>query len=177
MARASGSVGDTFRNALRTTAVMGALLLGLVLVGQLVTVTPERSESEVDLADAVTGAQATATFDVLAPRGMPDGWIATSARFTSDAWHLGVLTDDDKYIGLEQTTTSAKTIIDDFAPRSRTVREVQVAGDEWQLRTEADGDRVYVRDVGDTSVLVVGSAGRADMERYLSSLSSDPAGS
>jgi len=96
---------------LRTTAVMGALLLGVVLVGQLVTVTPDRPETRVDLADAVTGAKATATFDVIAPPVLPDGWIATSARFTPDAWHLGVLTADDKYIGLEQTTTSVKTII------------------------------------------------------------------
>src|SRR5688500_2201871 len=113
MAHGSGSVGDTFRNALRTTAVMGALLLGVVLIGQLVTVTPDRPEVRVDLGDAVTGAKATATFEVIAPPALPDGWIATSARFTPDAWHLGVLTADDKYIGLEQATTSAKTIIDD----------------------------------------------------------------
>ena len=176
MARGSGSVGDTFRNALRTTAVMGALLLGAVLVGQLVTVTPDRPETRVDLSDAVTGATATARFDVIAPPALPDGWIATSARFTPDAWHLGVLTADDRYIGLEQTTTSVKTIIDDFAPKSRAVGDVQLAGEAWQVRTESDGDRVYVRDVGDTSVLVVGSARRTEVERYISSLSSDPAG-
>ena len=176
MARGSGSVGDTFRNALRTTAVMGALLLGVVLIGQLVTVTPDRPEVRVDLGDAVTGAKATATFEVIAPPALPDGWIATSARFTPDAWHLGVLTADDKYIGLEQATTSAKTIIDDFAPKSRAVGDVKLGGEAWQVRTETDGDRVYVRDVGDTSVLVVSSARRTEVERYISALSSDPAG-
>ena len=162
---------------MRTTAVMGALLLGVLLVGQLVTVTPDRPEVRVDLGDAVTGAKATATFDVIAPPALPDGWIATSARFTPDAWHLGVLTADDKYIGLEQATTSAKTIVDDFAPKSRAVGDVKLAGEAWQVRTETDGDRVYVRDVGDTSVLVVSSARRTEVERYISSLSSDPAGS
>jgi hypothetical protein len=175
MARGSGSVGDTFRNALRTTAVMGALLLGVVLIGQLVTVTPDRPEVRVDLGDAVTGARGTATFEVIAPPALPDGWIATSARFTPDAWHLGVLTSDDKYIGLEQATTSVKTIIDDFAPKSRAVGDLKLAGEAWQVRTETDGDRVYVRDLGETSVLVVGSARRTEVERYISSLSSDPA--
>ena len=162
---------------MRTTAVMGALLLGVVLVGQLVTVTPDRPEIRVDLADAVAGAKATATFVVIAPPALPEGWIATSARFTPGAWHLGVLTADDKYIGLEQTTTSVKTIIDDFAPKSRVVGDVQVAGETWQMRTESDGDRIYVRDLGETTVLVVGSARRTEVERYIASLSSDTAGS
>jgi hypothetical protein len=150
---------------------MGALLLGVVLIGQLVTVTPDRPEVRVDLGDAVTGAKATATFEVIAPAALPDGWIATSARFTPDTWHLGVLTADDKYIGLEQTSTSARTIIDDFAPKSRAVGDVQLAGEAWQVRTESDGDRIYVRDLGDTSVLVVSSARRTEVESYISSLS------
>ena len=170
MARGSGSVGDTFRNALRTTAVMGALLLVVVLLGQLVTVTPDRPEREVDFADAVTGAKAAATFDVIAPRNLPRGWVTTSARFSSEAWHLGVLTPEDKYIGLEQATTSVKGIIDDFAPKSRAAGTVRVGGETWRMRTESDGDRIYVRDMGESSVLVIGSAGRADLERYVSSL-------
>ena len=150
---------------------MGALLLGAFLVGQLVTVTPDRPERRVDLDDAVAGARAAATFDVIAPKSLPKRWIATSARFGPEAWHLGVLTADDKYIGLEQTTTSVEGIVDDFAPESRATGTVQLAGNAWQVRTESDGDRIYVRDFGETSVLVFGSAGRSELERYVSSLS------
>ena len=150
---------------------MGALLLGAFLVGQLVTVTPDRPERRVDLGDAVAGARAAATFDVIAPKSLPKRWIATSARFGAEAWHLGVLTADDKYIGLEQTTTSVKGIVDDFAPKSRPAGTAQLAGSAWQVRTESDGDRVYVRDFGGTSVLVIGSARRSELERYISSLS------
>lgn len=172
MASAGGSRGGTFGDALRTTAVMGVLLLGAFAVGQLVTVTPERPERRVELADAVAGAQATATFDVIAPRTLPKGWVANSARFGPDAWHLGVLTQQDKYIGLEQATTSAKGIVDDFAPKSRAVGKVRLGGNAWTVRTESDGDRVYVRDLGESSVLVIGSARRAELERYVSSLAS-----
>ena len=150
---------------------MGALLVGALAVGQLVTVTPDRPERRVDLGDAVTGAQAAATFEVIAPKSLPKDWIATSARFGPEAWHLGVLTPDDKYIGLEQTTTSAKGIVGDFAPKSRPIGTAQLAGDAWQVRTESDGDRIYVRDVGETSVLVIGRARRGELERYVSSLS------
>src|SRR5687768_575366 len=117
MASAGGSRGGSFGDALRTTAIMGALLLGAFGVGQLVTVTPDRPERRVDLSDAVAGAETAATFEVIAPKSLPKDWIATSARFGPEAWHLGVLTADDKYIGLEQTTTSVKGIVDDFAPK------------------------------------------------------------
>lgn len=151
---------------------MGALLLGALLVGQLVTMTPDRPERRVDLADAVAGAQAAATFDVVAPRALPRGWIANSVRSGPDRWHLGVLTPDDRYIGLEQATVSAPGIVDDFAPKSRVTGTVELAGATWQVRAESDGDRVYVRDFGETSVLVIGSAKRADVERYVASLES-----
>ena len=162
---------------MRTTAVMGALLLGAVLIGQLVTVTPDRPERRVDFADAVAGARAAATFDVIAPKALPKGWIANSARFGPDAWHLGVVTPDDKYVGLEQATWSAKAMVDEFAPESRSAGQTRLAGHTWQVRTESDGDRVYLRDAGETSILVVGSARRADLERYVSSLSAASADS
>jgi hypothetical protein len=171
MASTGGSRGGSFADALRTTAVMGALLLGAFLVGQLVTVTPDRPERRVDLGDAVAGARAAATFHVIAPKSLPKRWIATSARFGPEAWHLGVLTADDKYIGLEQATTSVKGIVDDFAAKSQVVGTVQLAGNAWQVRTETDGDRIYVGDFGETSVLVIGSARRSELERYISSLS------
>ena len=150
---------------------MGALLLGAFVVGQLVTVTPDRPERRVNLADAVTAARAAAKFDVIAPRTLPKGWVANSARSGPDGWHLGVLTADDRYIGLEQTTTSVKGIVEEFAPKSRAAGAVELGGRKWQVRTESDGDRIYMRAAGGTSVLVVGSARRAELERYVSSLS------
>jgi hypothetical protein len=172
MASAGGSHGGSLGDALRTTAIMGALLLGVFAVGQLVTVTPDRPERRVELADAVAGARAAARFGVIAPKRLPPGWVANSTRSGPEAWHLGVLTADDKYIGLEQSMTSAKGIVEDFAPKSRAAGAVQLAGKAWQVRTETDGDRIYVRDAGETSVLVIGSARRAELERYVSSLSS-----
>lgn len=170
MASAGGSRGRTFGDAVRTTVIMGVLLLGLFVVGQLVTVTPDRPELRVELGDAVAGARRTAKFDVIAPTTLAPGWIANSARSGPDAWHLGVLTPEDKYIGLEQAMTSVRGIVDDFAPESRAAGTVSLNGEAWQVRTESDGDRIYVRDFGETSVLVIGSARRAELERYVSSL-------
>jgi hypothetical protein len=167
MARGSGS----FVDALRTIGVLGALLIASFFVGQIMTVKPDRPETRVDLADAVTGAKAVARFDVVAPRRLPRGWVATSARFDAATWHLGVLTPDNKYVGLEQARSTPTTLVGDLAPKSRAAGVARIAGQAWHVRTEPDGDRIYVRDLGATSVLVIGSAKRVEIERYVASFS------
>jgi len=166
MARKSGS----FVDALRTIGVLGALLIASFFVGKFFTVHPDRPASVVPLDDAVTGARAIAKFDVIAPKRLPAGADATSARFTPETWHLGVLTKDNEYLGLEQAASRPATLVQDFAPKSRAVGSSRVAGRVWVTRAEPDGDRVYVRDFGKTSVLVISSASRAQTERYVSSL-------
>ena len=166
MARKSGS----FVDALRTIGVLGALLIASFFVGKFFTVHPDRPASVVPLADAVAGARAIAKFDVIAPKQLPAGADATSARFTPGAWHLGVLTKDKNYLGLEQAPAEPATMVHDFAPKSRAAGSAKVGGRTWTTRTESDGDRIYIRDFGDTSVLVISSASRADTERYVSSL-------
>lgn len=156
---------------MRTMGVLGALLIASFFVGKIMTVKPDRPSVSVNLQDAVTGAKSVAGFTVIAPRTLPSGWVATSARFTGDAWHLGTLTPDNKYVGLEQATSSPATMLREFAPTSRAAGSAELGGERWNVRTESDGDRVYVRDFGATSVVVFGSAPRAALERYISSLS------
>ena len=165
-ARKSGS----FVDALRTIGVLGALLIASFFVGKFFTVLPDRPASVVPLADAVAGARAIAKFDVIAPKQLPDGANATSARFTSKTWHLGVLTKGNKYLGLEQAPAEPGTMVRDFAPKSRAAGTAEVGGRTWMTRTESDGDRIYVRDFGTTSVLVISGASQAVTERYVSSL-------
>jgi hypothetical protein len=166
MARTSGS----FVDALRTIGVLGALLIASFFVGKFFTVHPDRPTSTVELSDAVAGARGIAKFDVIAPKALPAGADATSARFGPQMWHLGVLTSDNKYLGLEQATVKPTTLVRDFAPESRATGSAQIAGRTWSVRTESDGDRIYVRDFGPTSVLVISSAGKAATEAYVSSL-------
>lgn len=165
-ARKSGS----FVDALRTIGVLGALLIASYFVGQIMTVHPDRPQNTVALADAVAGAKETARFEVIAPRGLPAGADATSVRFGPHAWHLGVLTKGNKYLGLEQEQARPATVVHDFAPTSQSAGTVTIGGRAWNVRTESDGDRVYVRSFGETSVLVISSATRAETEDYVSSL-------
>lgn len=177
----TGRGSGSFADALRTIGVLGGFLIAAFFVGQVMTVRPDRPATTVKLADAVQGARSVARFDVVAPRRLPDGARATSARFTASAWHLGVVTADGKYIGLEQAPVQPATLIHDVAPRSRPSGSARVGGQVWSGRVESDGDRVYVRDMGESSVLVVSSADAGVVERYVESLasftSSAPSGS
>src|SRR3954449_7924967 len=52
---------------------------------------------------------------VMAPSSLPVGWEATSATYqtgTAPAWHLGVLTDKGKYVGVEETLGGVKDLVE-----------------------------------------------------------------
>ena len=165
--RGNPSLGDVARSV----AVLGAIVLVLFGIGQLVTVTPDDPAPTVDYETAAESSRTIADFDLLAPTSLPEGWRATSVRYRTGSWHLGVLTDDDEYIGLEQVRGSTGRAIGRFAKGSRAAGEVTIADATWSRRIGPDDDITYVRPDGNMAVLVTGSAPRDDVERYISSLS------
>ena len=161
------SMADIFRSI----AVLGAIILTLFVVGRLVTITPDQPTRAVDYKEAVESSRTVADFDLYAPRSLPQGWRATSVRFEENAWHLGVVTDEDDYVGLEQVTDSTKRAIERFGEGSRALGQTVIGGETWSLRTGPDDDLTYLRrDTGNT-IVVTGTAPRPVMERYISSLS------
>ena len=165
--RGNPSMGDIARSI----GVLGAIILALFLVGRLVTVTPDQPTRSIDYREAVESSRTVAEFDLYAPRSLPQGWRATSVRFEENTWHLGVVTDEDDYVGLEQVATSTKRAIERFANGSRARGETDIIGDTWSLRTGPRDDLTYVRRDGDITIVVTGTASRPVMERYISSLS------
>src|SRR5688500_18677482 len=125
--RGNPSMGDIFR----TIAVLGGIILALSVVGRIVTITPDQPTRPVDYREAVESSRTVAEFDLYAPRSLPEGWRATSVRFEENAWHLGVLTDEDDYVGLEQVTDSPKRAIERFAAGSRAFGETVIDGETW----------------------------------------------
>lgn len=165
--RGNPSMGDV----VRSVAVLGALVVALWGFGQLFVRTPEDTIKPIDYADTVRSARPAAEFELLAPASLPKGWAATSARFTPTSWHLGVVTDDDEYVGLEQAKVDAKRLINDFAKDSKAAGTVTIDGETWELRKSPDGDVTFVRNESGLTTLVTGEAPRAEVEAYVSSLS------
>lgn len=165
--RGNPAIGDI----LRSMAVIAVIILALYGIGQLFTSKPETQVDTIDYATVVAQARPAATFPLSAPTSLPAGWRATSARFQPDGWHLGVLTDDDQYVGLEQLKVSVNRAVDRFAEDSKADGTANVAGKTWSVRTGPKGRWTYVRSEDGLTTLLNTSASRAVLDRYISSLS------
>lgn len=174
---ASSRGNPDISDIIRSVVVIGLIILGLFAFGKLFTSTPDQTVSTVDYQQVLKQAQAGTDLSLLAPATLPSGWRATSARFEPGAdmsggsWHLGVLTADEEYVGVEQTPVSTKQAVDRWGAGSKASGSAEVAGQVWSVRT-GPGDRlVYVKREGDRTTLVNGTIGQAGIERYISSLS------
>jgi hypothetical protein len=130
----------------------------------------------VDYVATWDAARDVAPFELLAPPDLPEGWRATSVRYVpgDDAtWHIGVLTDEDKYVGIEQAVGGVEVLVDEYAAEADSQGSVDVGGTEWELLREGD-ETTLVRDDGRSATLVTGDAGPEDVEFVAASLSATP---
>lgn len=165
--RGNPAIGDI----IRSMVVIAVILLGLYGVGQLFTDDEEVQVDTVDYASVVAQARPAASFPLAAPTELPKGWRATSARFQTNGWHLGVLTGSDDYVGLEQLRASVDRAVDRFADGSKPAGTAEVAGETWTVRSGPKGRWTYVRAEDGLTTLVTTSASRAVLEDYIASLS------
>jgi hypothetical protein len=160
--------------------MFGAMLVLLVLVlgyvgVQALSGKQATTVETVDYRRVVPDARRAADFDLVAPRRLPAGWRATTVRFEPaprSHWHLGVLTDDGRYVGLEQAGRPVSTMVRDYVDESaRPGSPVEAGGHLWTTYTDAGGDLALVRRAGRTTTLVVGhDVPRSDLVAYTAGL-------
>lgn len=165
--RGNPAMGDI----VRSMAVIAVIVLGLWGFGKLFTSDAGDPVKPVDWQTIVGQARPAADFALAAPTSLPAGWRATSARFEPSSWHLGVLTDDDEYIGLEQLKVSVDRAVDRFAEGSKPASAADIDGQSWTVRKGPQNRLTYVRREAGLTTLVNGTAPRAVIERYVASLS------
>ncbi len=155
--------------------VLLVLILGWVGLRNLTSNDPDSPVQNLDYARDVPLARKTAGFDLVAPPSLPNGWRATSVRFTPAPgahWHLGVLNRQDRYVGLEQGEASVASMVDTYVDEAaERGAPAQVAGRTWLTFSDAGGDLALVRRAGGTTTLVVGhDVSRSDLVSYTASL-------
>lgn len=165
--RGNPAIGDI----IRSMVVIAVIILGLYGFGQLFTSTPENKVKTIDYISVVEQARPAATFPLAAPPSLPEGWRATSARFQTSGWHLGVLTDKDDYMGLEQLRATPDRSVDRFAEDSRSDGTAEVAGKTWDVRKGPDDRVIYLRNEDGLTTLINSTASRSVVEDYIASLS------
>jgi hypothetical protein len=155
--------------------VLVGVVLAWVLLRSLTTPDPGSPVQQVDYARDVPLARKAADFDLVAPRTLPKGWRATTVRFEpvpGAHWHLGVLTDKGRYVGLEQGDRPVASMVEQYVDESaERTAPVDVAGSRWSTYTDAGGDLALVRRAGRTTTLVVGhQVPRSSLVSYAASL-------
>lgn len=162
-----------------STGLIGAMIVTLLAIGAFVllrSLTRGDLEVERDAVDYAAAAEAArgAGFDVIAPASLPDGWKVTAVDLRQTdplRWGLGLLTDDDTFVGLRQESKSVDELvdvnIDDDAAEGDVVSLESDLGSEWRTWSDDGGDTGYSIEVGDQTVLVYGSAPAAELQEFI----------
>ena len=169
--RPRASLADMLRSVALLVIPIGLFVGYQTLVQEEPDPTPP-----VDYASAAESARDAAPFDVLAPTDLPAGWRATSVRYLPGEqphWHLGVLTGEDEYVGLEQVMAGMDDAVDAFAPGTSRTGTTTIEGRHWELRTDPGrGETTLVRHDGQVSTVVTGTVSPAELIAYVESLES-----
>src|SRR5699024_3387428 len=158
---------------IRSMVLLGALVVVVVFAGRALVDYPSEEPRAVDYQQIAGQVRDGASFAVLAPRSLPQGGQATSATYepgVQGGRHRGVLTGDQEYIGVEQTPMSKRSAVEEFAAESTAQEQARVGGHRWQVRSSGDGETTFVRRRTGVTVLVTGSAPRAQIEAFITSL-------
>ena len=170
--------------AQRSVAAMVGALIVVVTIG-LVWVKVGGSDEKptpvhtVDWAAWVKAGRSDQLLMVFAPPRLPAGWRATSVQYSGGnnaRWHVGMLTDTGKYVGIEESRSSTEDLVDQYVDQDAVRgKDVTAAGETWQTWTDAGGDYALVRsvEVGGRpyeSVLVGGSAAPSSIRSFVDSL-------
>lgn len=165
------SYGDMVRSLLLFVAVI-ALVYGC---NRVFAEDREPPVTTVDYSSQLDRAEGLADYEVLAPQGLPDGWRATSVDVEQAdeevvAWHLGFLTPDDRYVGLEQTNGDLDPAVAEQIDISATSETVEVIGRSWRVYRSEVRDNALVHVEEGVTTVVNGSPDVEVLRQFAESL-------
>lgn len=155
--------------------VLVAVVVGFVVFRDANRSDPAGPVRAVDYSRDADFAREQASFDLVAPPSLPEGWRATTVEYVpgpQDRWHLGLLTGQGRYVGLEQSADSVATMLKTHVDATTDEGEpVLVDGVRWSTYTDAGGDLALVRRDAGTTTLVVGhEVPEPDLTDFVASL-------
>jgi len=161
------------------TNMVWALLACFIVVAFLMIVTwrpKQETVRAVEYAAQLEDAKKVAPW-VRGPAPMPAGWSATSVKFRAPeqspmTWHLGVVTNEKKYVGLEQSNVTGKQFQADKLGRTSDDGTSTVAGVTWQRKTLLDrkDEHALVLVGSGVTTILTGNAGYPALEAFASVL-------
>ncbi|SDZ17268.1 Protein of unknown function [Asanoa ishikariensis] len=129
----------------------------------------------VDPAMALDDARHANAFPVLVPTGLSGEWTTVTARWQQidggKALRLGLVSPDGKGVQVVQTDAEpTKVIPAELTAKARPEGTVEIAGASWQTYSTRPGERALVKLDPDSTVILMGEAGDADLRTLAGSL-------
>ena len=156
-----------------------ALVACFIVVAFLMIVTWRPKEEKVNAVEysaQLEDARKVAPW-VRGPEPMPTGWTATSVEFRAPeqrpmTWHLGIVTTEKKYVGLEQSNVTGGQFQSDKMGRTSDDGTSTVSGVSWQRKVLLDRkeENALVLVGSGVTTIVTGNAGYPALEAFASTL-------
>jgi len=127
----------------------------------------------------VRAARTDQKLDGWAPDRVPAGWRVRTATYQSGsapAFHLGMLTANGKYVGIEESRASVSQAVEQYVDQNATQgADVKVGNFTWQVWTDGGGDYALIRQLRalsgeDETLLIVGTAPAAEIRTFVATL-------
>lgn len=120
----------------------------------------------VDPSSTVQLAAARASYPVLAPTGLPDDYLVTSARTDAGkaeegdtvTLEIGYLTPREEYAGFVVSDNPGAAAVVDVIADGQDEGDVEIGGQTWQRLTTGRDETAFVREADGVTVAVTGSA-------------------
>lgn len=175
-----GRYQRSFGGLVGATVVTVLAVVALVVARNLISDDVEIEPADVAYLEKVEQAQG-AGLEPIYPPTLPEGWQATGAEVTPGqppGFGLALLTDDEAFVGIRQSGLSVDDLLDEHVAETVDEGEPFAAtgsvAAQWQTYSDEGGDLAYAAQVGETTVLVYGSADRADLQALVDSLTTRP---
>ena len=164
------------------SGMVGAMVLCLLLIGgfvgfrALIRSNPDGTPTAIDYRSEVRDLQRAGT-EVVYPRALPTGWIATQVDYrpgTPPGIGLSLLTDGEEYIGVQQDSRSVADLLTTYVDAHATGGDpVKIPGaitEDWTSWADDGGDHALATTYGGGSLLVFGSASESDLRTVVEAL-------
>lgn len=161
--------------------MIGAMIAVLLLITGVWLLTRVQNRNSIDVTPtvsysaALSEARSQAHFAVLAPASVPAGWRATSVQWTlgvqASSWHLGFLTSDHQYAGIDQSTRSSAAFVASVTDATNPGGSFTIHGSRWMVTTSPT-DTALIRRTGRLTTIVSGTASKTELETLTATLTS-----
>ena len=170
--------------AIQMVVAMLVLFVPVIVIVQLFTRNPAPPINPIDWKPVAQRAAAEASYAVLAPTNLPDGWVATRARFTpkgqpilagdpavGDTFQLGFLSPEQRYFAVDQRDVAPQPFVNTVSRQGRPDGSSTAGGRDWARLVSEDGrTRSLVEQGSDAVTIVSGDLPYGALEAFASTL-------